>query len=622
MSWFYTIFVAGFLFASGTNQLPLKTPETIADSADLRLKQEVVEQFDQTFPLNPDGRVSLSNIDGSITIEAWDKNEVRIEATKVADSKENLDLLEINISAKREYLRIEVEVKPRRTDRTEPHRNHRAEVRFRLQVPRTAVLGEIEAGNGSVRVSDFTNITKVTAVNGNVTAANLRGTVKLSTVNGEVRAAFDRVDATTSVNLETVNGRAVLEVPSDINATIKAESLNGSIANEFGLPVKKGRSVGRDLHGRIGTGEILLKLSSVSGSLMIGRKKDGKSPGSVTNLLNTIGPDDDPDEVSSTADPAAAEAVAAAITKSVKSVNKGQKETQKAVEKIQERSTKVATSGDFKIKLDAKQFDSAIAEGFKRAGVFPEMGDPIGSASPTSVDQRSRSFDVKGTPKVNISASMCDVRVRGWDQQVIKYVLTEERVTRDNGLSITENINETTVLLKVARSVRKARPEELWGIENRFRLEVYVPRKTDLVVGTEKEIRIEGVSGRINLTAGDRPVSVRDSEGSLKLNSGEGLIRIIGFRGDLDLTTTESEVYLEGDFAKISACASDSNVTLTMPATQNASITTNTAIQSEGLNIVRENDRTWRLGNGGPKFDFEFTDGHLVVKNLARVEAN
>jgi hypothetical protein len=258
----------------------------------------------------------------------------------------------------------------------------------------------------------------------------------------------------------------------------------------------------------------------------------------------------------------------------------------------------------------------------KQAGAFSEMGDSMWTARPISVDQRSRSFDVKGTPKVNVSASMCDVRVRGWDQQVVKYVLTEERISNDIGLSISESVNENTVQLKVTNSTRRGRPAELWGIENRFRLEVYVPRKADLIVSTEKEIRVEGVSGQISLTGSDSPVSVRDSEGNLKLNSGDGLIRVIGFRGDLDLTTTESEVYLEGDFAKISACASDSNVTLTMPATQNASITTNTAIQSEGLNIVRENDRTWRLGNGGPKYDFEFTDGHLVVKNQARVEAN
>jgi hypothetical protein len=166
------------------------------------------------------------------------------------------------------------------------------------------------------------------------------------------------------------------------------------------------------------------------------------------------------------------------------------------------------------------------------------------------------------------------------------------------------------------------RPEESWGAENRFRLEVYVPRKTDLTVATNEEIRVEGISGRIDLSAESNPVAVRDSDGTLKLNSSDALIRVVGFRGDLDLTTTGSEVYLEGEFANIDACAGDASITLTLPSTRNASISTNTAIQSDGLNITREGDRTWRLGSGGPKYDFEFSDGHLLVRNQASVETN
>jgi hypothetical protein len=95
-------------------------------------------------------------------------------------------------------------------------------------------------------------------------------------VNGEVRAGFDSLNAGTSLALDTVNGKVNLEVPSDINATIKADSLNGSIVNEFGaFPVRKGKPVGRDLHGRVGTGEVQIKLSAVNGGLFIGRKKDG-----------------------------------------------------------------------------------------------------------------------------------------------------------------------------------------------------------------------------------------------------------------------------------------------------------------------------------------------------------
>jgi hypothetical protein len=164
--------------------------------------------------------------------------------------------------------------------------------------------------------------------------------------------------------------------------------------------------------------------------------------------------------------------------------------------------------------------------------------------------------------------------------------------------------------------------EELWGVENRFRLEVFVPRKTDVSVATEKDIRVEGINGKIDLDGSDSSVSVRDSEGTLKLNAGNGLIRVVGFKGDLDLETSDAEVYLEGDFAKINSCAADANITLTLPSTRGASISTNTAIQSDGLNIVRESDQTWRLGNGGPKYEFNFNDGRLIVRNQANVDVN
>ena len=139
---------------------------------------------------------------------------------------------------------------------------------------------------------------------------------------------------------------------------------------------------------------------------------------------------------------------------------------------------------------------------------------------------------------------------------------------------------------------------------------------------TQKELRVEGVSGKLDLSSEDDPVSIRDSDGSLKLSAGDGLVRVIGFRGDLDLKAGDAEVYLEGEFAKIDSCASDASITLTMPQNKDASIHTNTAIQSEGLNVVREDQRTWRLGNGGPKYNFEFSDGRLLIRNSTSIETN
>src|SRR6185295_5626407 len=113
--------------------------------------------------------------------------------------------------------------------------------------------------NGSVSIANFTNKMSISAVNGSVDASNVRGNVRLSTVNGELRADLDRLEPGSKISLETVNGKANLVLPSDANATIKAESVNGNITNDFGLPVRKGKYVGRDMYGRLGNGDVQIK---------------------------------------------------------------------------------------------------------------------------------------------------------------------------------------------------------------------------------------------------------------------------------------------------------------------------------------------------------------------------
>ena len=98
----------------------------------------------------------------------------------------------------------------------------------------------------------------------------------LSTVNGEVFADFDRLAAGSKIALETVNGRVTLTIPSDSSADVKAESVNGSITNDFGLENRKGKYVGNSLHGRLGNGDVTIKLESVNGQLAVKRKNDGR----------------------------------------------------------------------------------------------------------------------------------------------------------------------------------------------------------------------------------------------------------------------------------------------------------------------------------------------------------
>ncbi|MGH7784534.1 MAG: hypothetical protein ACREO5_11915 [Candidatus Binatia bacterium] len=98
-----------------------------------------------------------------------------------------------------------------------------------------------------------------------------------------------------------------------------------------------------------------------------------------------------------------------------------------------------------------------------------------------------------------------------------------------------------------------------------------------------------------------------------------GQIRVIGFRGELDARTKEGSLYLEGDFDRLSANAADGTVTLTLPSGANASIVSNTEVESEGLDLVKQEDSIWRIGNGERKYKFDFDEGHLIVRNASEI---
>src|SRR5712675_2048891 len=59
------------------------------------------EEFHQTYALTPDGRVELDNINGAVHISSWDRNEVKVDAVKYADTKERLDEARIEVDSGR-----------------------------------------------------------------------------------------------------------------------------------------------------------------------------------------------------------------------------------------------------------------------------------------------------------------------------------------------------------------------------------------------------------------------------------------------------------------------------------------------------------------------------------------
>jgi len=230
---------------------------------------DVKETEEFSFDIEDGGRLSLENVNGDIEITGGAGNSILVTAYKKAGTQEYLDKLKIEVDASDDYVRIETK-HPKNEGRWYKFGSDSSgSVSYVLTVPSGISLDEISTVNGDVDISAVSGNVKAETVNGDLDTSDLTANVKLETVNGGILAHFDTLGGDQRVSAEAVNGKIVLQLPSDASARINAETVNGSIdADDFGLEAEKG-FVGRDLNGEIGNGDARISLDTVNGSIRI-----------------------------------------------------------------------------------------------------------------------------------------------------------------------------------------------------------------------------------------------------------------------------------------------------------------------------------------------------------------
>jgi DUF4097 and DUF4098 domain-containing protein YvlB len=235
-------------------------------------QNKVTEEFHQTYALANGGRVSLKNINGSVKVRAWDSNQVRVDAIKWAYKAERLAEATINVDATDNAIHIKTDY-AKRNNRWEGDNDNPASVEYTITVPRTARIDQFDLINGDLDIEDVSGAIHATCINGEITAKRLSGDIKLSTINGQLNFELDKTNTETPINLSSVNGSVELTFAGSPDADLRASTVHGSIRNDFGLEVKKGKHVGQSLEGAVGRGGAAVNLKNVNGSISINRSK-------------------------------------------------------------------------------------------------------------------------------------------------------------------------------------------------------------------------------------------------------------------------------------------------------------------------------------------------------------
>lgn len=597
-------------------------------------REELREEFHRTYPLAASGRVSLENINGTVRIVAWDRNEVKVDAVKRAYTAERLAEAEIRIDANADSIRIKTKYPEDRTEWNDGDRRYRnpASVDYTLTVPRGAQLDRVQLINGPLEIEGVRGDVDAGSVNGRVTARGLVGRAHLSVVNGPLEATFDRFDEAKSVELSSVNGPVTLSVPSDANAEIRVSTLHGGISNDFGLPVRRGRFIGQEMAGRLGGGGTFVKLSSVNGPVNVRYARDGRTPNAVTNLLSEtpVGDDDLNEKINSKLNKDLSEKLHKEISKELskeisenvnRDVLKAQKETRKAAGREAARETARAARAAREAERATRSMEVNVA-------------DDVSVGDANRIEQESKSFAVAGTPRVRLETFDGHITVHSWGKPEVMFTASkrahDEREMQGISLRAEQSGDEVTIISQFDKSFsREVRMEGKRVISfssgASVSYDVYVPRNATLRALTgDGRLRIEGVNGEIDLQTGDGSIDVSGGRGRLRAQTGDGRIQITSFDGEADARTGDGRISLDGRFTQLAARTGDGSISLSLPTDVNATIETDAeTVNSDGVAVPEDTDtpedrekrvRRWKVGRGGQLITLRTGDGQIVLR--------
>jgi hypothetical protein len=221
----------------------------------------ISKEFNQTYPLQPGGTFELQNVNGTVDVQTWDRDEVEVRAVKTAKHKESdLDLVSIDVDAKRGSVSV--------TTRYPQNEGVEVAVEYIVHVPHCAHVEHLGTVNGTLRIAGVEAIEDLRTVNGNIEVYEGGGSVHAHTTNGNVHLELLHLQAKNGAVAETTNGSLLLAVPADTQADVEARCLNGSFFSELPLALAS-TQLPRETHGRLGKGGGPIKLHTVNGGIRV-----------------------------------------------------------------------------------------------------------------------------------------------------------------------------------------------------------------------------------------------------------------------------------------------------------------------------------------------------------------
>lgn len=196
---------------------------------------------------HPSNRLAVYNIQGDVTVEGYDGNEIQITARREIEGNEReveQALQELELVTEREGNTIYVYIDGPFINFEQEGDNHfnynihnwDRDYDFvhdiTIRVPKDVRVSASTINNGTVSVKNTTRQISASNVNGSVELQNIAAATEASTVNGDITINYARAPREDS-DYTTVNGTIEVYYPDDLSADIRFKSMHGELYTDF-----------------------------------------------------------------------------------------------------------------------------------------------------------------------------------------------------------------------------------------------------------------------------------------------------------------------------------------------------------------------------------------------------
>jgi len=211
------------------------------------------EVIEQTYKVNADASLRITNPRGSVAIRGADVSEVRMHAVKSASSAAQLKNITVDVTAEPGDLLIKTAFL---RQKNMPFYAGTTAVDYSLSVPRTARIARLDLDDGKASVEGIQSAdVRANVVNGQLEIRDCCGNLKVAVANGGLDLVYGRCEAPYfSADAQILNGNARLSIARGAALRVHAETLNGKITNNLETMVELNDQSSRKIDLSVGAG--------------------------------------------------------------------------------------------------------------------------------------------------------------------------------------------------------------------------------------------------------------------------------------------------------------------------------------------------------------------------------